>query len=140
MKNYFEMARSSRIATSHIKKPRERCLLNTLSGQCNLTKPCSVLNLDKSIGRCSLRQDGIVPCLGYGCTGCYLPAAGTFLTIPQLLKLTGLSEDLPDNLFKDACTLIKKTDIDVMIGNAMTLPVVNALITATMGITTSDPF
>ena len=44
------------------------------------------------------------------------------------------------NLFEDACTLSKKKDIDVMIGNAMTLPVVNALITATMGITTSDPF
>ena len=128
------MARTRGVSTRLVQKPRERCLLKTISKHCNLLRPCTILNLDKTIHRCSLRQNGLVPCLGYSCTGYYLPAAGTYLTVPQLLKLTGMNENLPNNWFGKACQ-VSKHQISLMIGNAMTLPVVTSLASAALSMT-----
>ena len=132
--DYFEMARKRGVSTRMLQKPRERCILKTISKHCNLLRPCSILNLDKTIHRCSVRQNGLVPCLGYSCTGFYLPAAGTYLTVPQLLKLTGMNENLPNNWFEKACQ-VSKHQISLMIGNAMTLPVVTSLTSAALSMT-----
>ena len=123
--SYADLARLRNIATAHITRPSQRQLLDTTSQFVNLTTAKAVLNLGKSIGRAQVRTDGLVPTLGHGCTSLYFPGAGTFVTVPQLLALTGLHPKEHARHFEFAKSL--GNDIDIMVGNAMCVPVVGSI-------------
>ena len=82
-----------------------------------------VLNLSKSLGRTALRKDGLVPTMGHGRSGLFLPGSAAYLNIEQLMCLTGFDPKLHKNVFT-AIMNQKKCDVDLLIGNAMSIPVI----------------
>ena len=123
--SYLEMARSRKIGTDAIKSPSRRVILQAMSMQANILSAKSVLNLNKSIGRVQLRTDGLVPTLGHGCGGLFFPAAAAYVTVPQLLCLTGLDPKVHAKDFSFATTV--GNDIEILVGNAMCLPVIGSI-------------
>ena len=85
-----------------------------------------ILNLSKSLGRTSLRKDGFIPTVGHGCLGCFVPSAAANLTTSQLMCLTGFDPAEHVKIF-DALKTQKESDIDLLIGNAMSIPVVGVV-------------
>jgi len=82
-----------------------------------------ILNLSKSLGRTQLRKDGFVPTMGHGCLGLFLPASAAYLSIEQLMCLTGFDPNLHQDVFK-AIPGKKKQDMELLVGNAMSIPVI----------------
>ena len=82
-----------------------------------------VLNLLTSIGRTQLRKDGLAPTMGHGCLGLFLPGSATYLNIEQLMCLTGFDPKLHREVFQ-AINDQKESDMDLLIGNAMSIPVI----------------
>ena len=95
-----------------------RSLLHSISMTKNINNGKCVLNLSKSLGRSQLRSDGLVPTLGYGCTGMFVPSAAKCLDVPQLMCLSGLHPELNDTHFRCAEER-NETNMDLMIGNTM---------------------
>ena len=90
------------------------------------------MNLGKSFGRCQIRADGLVPTLGKGCLGFFLPAYASYLTVDQLLCLSGLSPQ-QCKICYDLAKYQKNNDMDWMLGNTMTLSVVGPVLMVTLG-------
>ena len=130
--DYFCLAARRGIDTMSPRCPRQRVALQELSYERNLFNPFTILNLGKSFGRCQIRADGLVPTLGKGCLGFFLPAYASYLTVDQLLCLSGLSPQkckICYDLAKDQ----KNNDMDWMLGNIMTLSVVGPVLMVTLG-------
>jgi len=125
--SYFALAKCKGVRTSHLKSPRERSMLSELSTRENLMDNNAIINLTKSSGRCQFRRDGVVPCLGYGCGSFFVPSKGMYLSGSHLLALTGFCPIKDKDVYKRAQG-IAKHDLEVMIGNAMSLPVIGAVI------------
>ena len=123
--SYQELAHVRKIPTAHITSPSQHQLLHTISQYMNITSAKAVLNLGKSIGRTQVRMDGLVPTLGHGCTNLYFPGFGAHVTMPQLLALTGLHPQEHASHIHYAVT--SGSDMDIMVGNAMCLPVVGSI-------------
>ena len=124
--SYMQLAERCGIPTHMVTSPSRRVLLDTVSKFANLTNPKAVLNLGKSVGRHSYRSDGLVPVLGHGCTSLFFPAFGSYVTVPQLLCLTGLHPEHHAGHFLQAEE--DSRDMDIMVGNAMSVPVVGSVI------------
>ena len=122
---YFEIAASKKMHVV-VNSPRERCLLETLSLGRNLHNKKSILDLSQSISRVAFRCDGLVPTMGTGCGGLFVPSAGVHLSPRQCLALQGVNVDTHDinGITDDA--------LHRLAGNAMTVPVVGAVLWATM--------
>jgi site-specific DNA-cytosine methylase len=89
--SYFEMARAKKLAGAQaISSPRERVLLQTVSGSENLMHPSVIVDLSQSIHRLVRRRDGKVPTIGTGSTKLYLPFSGKFLNHRHCLALNGM--------------------------------------------------
>ena len=129
---WMDLARQRKVDTSHMKSPSRRCMLETLSSHAHITHLCSVLNVSKTIGRTSWRKDGLVPTLGHGCLGMYVPSAAMYLEVPQLLALTGFEPEAHGAHFRLASE-VAPTKMDLLIGNAMTLPVVGSVMAGVVG-------
>ena len=123
--SYLEMARSRKIGLDAVSSPSRRVILQTMSMQVNMLSAKSVLNLNKSIGRVQIRTDGLVPTLGHGCGGLFFPAAGAYVTVPQLLCVTGLDPKVHAEEFRFSSTVGK--DLEILVGNAMCLPVIGSV-------------
>ena len=130
--DYFELAARKRIDTSSLRCPLQRLAVRELSKERSLFKPLTILNLGKSFGRCQIRADGLVPTLGKGCLGFFLPAYASYLTVDQLLCLSGLSPQ-QCKICYDLAKYQKNTDMDWMLGNTMTLSVVGPVLMVTLG-------
>ena len=145
--DYFYLAAHMGINTSSLRCARQRVALRELSYERNLFKPLTILNLGKSFHDdryersrsfynrepCQIRADGLVPTLGKGCLGFFLPAYASYLTVDQLLCLSGLSPQkckICYDLAKDQ----KNNDMDWMLGNIMTLSVVGPVLMVTLGL------
>ena len=121
-----ELARIRKICTAQITSPSRRLVLHATSQYMDITMAKTVLNLGKSIGRTQVRTDGLVPTLGHGCTSLYLPGFGAYITMPQLLALTGLHPQEHGSHIR--CAVTSGSDMDIMVGNAMCLPLVGSII------------
>ena len=104
--------------------PRQRVALRELSYVRSL--------LSRATGRCQIRADGLVPTLGKGCLGFFLPAYASYLTVDQLLCLSGLSPQ-QCKICYDLAKYQKNNDMDWMLGNTMTLSVVGPVLMVTLG-------
>ena len=124
--DYFQLAKSKALATEVITQPSRRVVLRCLSQCQNLMQKHCILNVGKSVSRTSIRSDGMVPCLGHGCLTLFVPSQARFLDIPQLLCLTGFHPKLNADVFKQAEDM-RATDMDLLLGNAMCLPLVGTL-------------
>ena len=130
--DYFCLAARRGIDTMSPRCPRQRVALQELSYERNLFTPSTILNLGKSFGRCQIRADGLVPTLGKGCLGFFLPAYASYLTVDQLLCLSGLSPQ-QCKICYDLAKYQKNNDMDWMLGNTMTLSVVGPVLMVTLG-------
>ena len=90
------------------------------------------MNLKKSFGRCQIRSDGLVPTLGDGCLGFYIPSEASYVTVDQLMCLSGLSPKR-NKFCYDLAKRQKNSDMEWMLGNTMTLPVVGSVLAVTLG-------
>lgn len=124
--DYFQLASQKSLNTGWITSPSRRCMLQGLSETQNLMKPHAVLKLSKTLGRNSARDDGILPTLGYGCTAMFVPSVARNLSVPQLLCLTGACPTKQQKAFETAESM-KVADMDLLIGNAMVLPVIGTV-------------
>jgi len=122
--SYFEMASKKKMNVV-VTSPRERCLLEALSKGRNLHSPSAVLDLSQSISRVAFRSDGLVPTLGTGCSGLFVPSAGVHLTPQQCLALQGV------NLAGRDLTGFSNEQLHRLAGNAMSVPVVGVVMWAT---------
>ena len=132
---YFTLAKRHGLNTTFIKKPCQICLLKVLSQTQNILHPNAVLNLGKTLGRNQFRKDGLVPTLGHGCTTMFLPGYSNFLKMPQMLCLTGLHPKSNAEEFKAAQSMTAK-DMDLLMGNAMCLPVVGHVMAVALSLVT----
>ena len=130
---YFELAEQRGLATGHIKQPAKRCMLLVASRQQNIMSKNAIMNIGKTFGRHQFRKDGFVPTLGHGCTTFFLPGFAQFLTIPQLLCLSGFHPTLNKKVFELARDM-KPTDMGLFIGNSMCVPVVGHVMAVSLGI------
>ena len=85
-----------------------------------------MLRLTKSLGRNSLRDDGVNPTLCNGSVALYLPFDAKTLSVPQLLRLTGFHPVHQEQSFAIAKEMTD-SDMDLLIGNAMSMPVVGSV-------------
>ena len=131
--SYFEIANRTGLSTNHIKQPVRRNILHTLSMAKNMNKKDVILNLGKSIGRNQVRTDGLVPPLGHGCSGFFVPSAARYLTMPQLMCLSGFHPKLNSEHFAHAKD-VSMTDMDLMIGNTMCLPLVGMVMASSLSL------
>ena len=90
-----------------------------------MTNAC-VLNLSSSLGRTQLRKDGIVPTMGHGCLGLFLPGSAAYLSIEQLMCLTGFNPQMHKEVF-NAIKDQKEHDMELLVGNAMRIPVIGVV-------------
>ena len=130
--DYFSLAAQKGIDTSSPHCPRQRVTLRELSYERNLLNGATILNLNKSFGRCGIRADGLVPTLGNGCLGFFLPSVASYLTVDQLLCLIGLSPRKNKACYELANGQ-NKGDMEWMMGNTMTLPVVGPVLSVVLG-------
>jgi site-specific DNA-cytosine methylase len=124
--DYFDLAAKRGINMSHVTSPRERALLRSLSQHQNLHKPGIVVDVSQSVHRACFRTDGLAPALGTGCGRIMATGYGAFLTSAQCLWLQGAN---PAGIVLDG---ISEQDRFRMAGNAMSLPVVGAVVTAAL--------
>ena len=124
--DYFDLAAKRGINLCHLTSPRERTLLRSLSQHQNLHKPSVVVDISQSVHRACFRTDGLVPALGTGCGRVMATGYGTLLTSDQCLWLQGVN---PAGIILDG---ISEQDRYRMAGNAMSLPVVGAVIVAAL--------
>ena len=129
--SYLELARMRGLAIDEIKQPCRRNLLHVLSMANNLMAAKAVLNLCKSMGRHQFRCDGLVPSLGHGCTGVFIPSAAKYMNVPQLMCLSGFHPDA-NRLHFSQLENHRTSDMDLMIGNTMCLPLVGIVMSAAM--------
>ena len=122
--SYFELSVKKQLRVK-VKSPRERCLLEVLSRGRNLHSATAILDLSQSISRVAFRSDGLVPTLGTGCSGLFVPSAGVHLTPQQCLTLQGVSLGGRD------LTGFTNEQLHRLAGNAMSVPVVGAVMWAT---------
>ena len=145
--DYLNLAARKRIDTSCLRCPRCRVALRELSKERNLFNPLTVLNLGNEFhddrygrSRCfqtsgdplQVRADGLVPTLGKGCLGLFVPSVGSYLTVEQLLCLHGLSPQknkICYELAKDQ----KDADMERMLSNSMTVSVIGPVFMVTLG-------
>ena len=123
---YFELARKKGLDTEVVGQRGRRDLLRIYAQQTNLLADKCILNLSKSLGRTSFRKDGVIPTVGHGCLGCFAPSAAAYLNTSQLMCLTGLDPAEHVKVF-DALETQRASDIDMLIGNAMNVPVVGVV-------------
>lgn len=129
--SYFELSARKGVVVDIVKQPCRRNLLHTISMTRNLNTDKCVLNLSKSIGRNAVRSDGLVPTCGYGCTNTFVPSVANFLDVPQLMCLSGFHPKLNDTSFTCLKDMVK-TDMDLMIGNTMCLPLVGIVMASSL--------
>lgn len=125
--DYFELAARQSLATSKIKSPRERCLLNLLSQMHCLMLDGVVIDLSQSFHRARYRVDGCTPTLTAQCSRLYLPACAHFLSAAQCLALQGIEANM---LAGAGLTLAEQFKLA---GNAISVPVLRALVAAILG-------
>ncbi len=89
--SYFELCSKKKLNTAWISSPLNRCCLRCLSKKSNLMCKDAILRLGKTLGRQSLRSDGVVPTLTDGCTQMLVASSACVLTVDQLLCLCGIS-------------------------------------------------
>ena len=130
--DYFSIAARKGIDTSSPHCPRQRVTLRELSYERNLLNGATILNLKKSFGRCQIRADGLVPTLGGGCLGFFLPSVASYLTVDHLLCLSGLSPR-ENKICYQLANDQNNGDMEWMMGNTMTLPVVGPVLSVALG-------
>ena len=130
--DYFQLARIKRLATAVVTQPCRRAMLRSMSQCHNLMKKQCILNLGKSVGRTQFRSDGLAPTMGHGCSALFVPSQAKFLNISQLLCLTGFHPKLNKDVFEHAKNM-RATDMDLLMGNAMCLPLVGTLAACALG-------
>ena len=121
--SYMALAQARGLDLEVVPQRVRRDLLDICSQEGNIMSNACVLNLSKSLGRTALRKDGLVPTMGHGCSGLFLPGSAAYLNIEQLMCLTGFDPKLHKNVFT-AIKDQKKCDVDLLIGNAMSIPVI----------------
>ena len=131
--DYFHFARRARLHTASVTSPLNRCVLKALSESNDLMNPKTILRLSKTIGRNSLRNDGIVPTLTNGCLNMFVPSAARCLTIPQLLCLSGLAPQEHWQAFELAAE-VPGTTMANLIAGTMSLPVIGCVIATTLSL------
>ena len=120
---YFALAKSQGLDLDVVWQRGRRDLLDLCAQDGNIMGETCILNLSKSLGRTQLRKDGFVPTMGHGCLGLFLPASAAYLSIEQLMCLTGFDPNLHQDVFK-AIPGKKKQDMELLVGNAMSIPVI----------------
>ena len=121
--SYFDMAKSRGLDLDVVSQRGRRDLLDISAQEGNIMGNNCILNLSKSLGRTQLRKDGIVPTMGHGCLGFFLPGSATYLNVEQLMCLTGFDPKLHNDIFR-AIKDQKEHDMELMVGNAMSIPVI----------------
>lgn len=135
--DYFELSRKKNIATSCISTPRKRATLRLYSECHNVMKETTVVNLAKTFGRGQFRFDGVCPTLGDSCGSFFVPSAGTYLSVEQLMCLSGFSPTHQKDLYQ-AVAKLSTSDAEWMIGNAMCLPAVGVVMGAALSLVRRD--
>ena len=118
---YFDLAATRKLPITTVTSPRERCTLNVLSMGRNLHTPNAILDLSQSVTRVCFRSDGLVPTLGTGCGGVFVPGVGTHLSPEHCLALQGVDPATHD------LTGFTREQLYRLAGNAMSVPVVGAV-------------
>lgn len=130
--DYFSLAARKGVDTSSPRCPRQRATLRELSYERNLLNGATILNLKKTCGQCQLRTDGLVPTLGDNCLGFCLPSVASYLTVDQLLCLNGMSPRR-NKICYELASGQNNCDMEWMLGNTMTLPVVGSVLPVGLG-------
>ena len=94
------MAAARGLDVEVVKQRSRRDLLDISAQEGNIMANACVLNLSKSLGRTQLRKDGLVPTMGHGCLGLFLPGSAAYLSIEQLMCLTGFNPKMHKEVFK----------------------------------------
>jgi len=103
-----------------------RCTLGVLGVTRNLFNKKVILDLSQNIGRVALRDDGRTPTLTSTCGSIFVPSMGARFTPQQVLALQGIIATEEDIGNFNAAQVFK------MAGNAMSVPVVGAVIWSTV--------
>ena len=130
--SYFLLAAARKLKVS-ITSPRERCMLDVLSGSRNMFDNRAVLDLSQSINRSSFRCDGTVPTLTTTCGSLFVPRYGAHLSGKQCLALQGLNPHILDLTGQSADNLYK------LAGNAMSVPVIGTVMYAAVSQLCASP-
>ena len=125
---YFALADNTRLDTSVVGCPRQRDVLEQLSMTTNLLRKTAVLDLNSSIDRVQLREDGVVGALGCSCANIFAPAFGTKLTAEQCFALQGLDAHELD------LASIPATSLYRLAGNAMAVPSIGLVMGASLSL------
>jgi hypothetical protein len=128
---YFELASSKGIAAALvIRSPRERNLLDIMQRSVDLMQKTAILDLSQTIGRSALRTDGLVPALGTSSSRHFVPSSSAFLSSRQCLLMQG-----HELLGLDVCRPpLTEEDVHHLAGNAMCVPVVGAVLAASLAL------
>ena len=121
--SYFDMAKSQGLDVDVVSQRGRRDLLDISAQEGNVMSNTCIMNLSKSLGRTQLRKDGLVPTMGHGCLGLFLPGSAAFLNVEQLMCLTGFDPKLHKDIFA-AIKDQKEHDMELLVGNAMSIPVI----------------
>ena len=124
--SYFDMAAARGLDVEVVKQRSRRDLLDISAQEGNIMANACVLNLSKSLGRTQLRKDGLVPTMGHGCLGLFLPGPAAYLSIEQLMCLTGFNPKMHKEVF-NAIKDQKEHDMELLVGNAMSIPVIGVV-------------
>ena len=123
---YFAMVKSLGMDSEVVCQRGRRDLLDICAQEGSIMSKVCILNLSKSLGRTQLRKDGLVPTMGHGCLGLFLPGFATYLSIEQLMCLTGFDPRLHKGVFKIIKDQ-KESDMELLVGNAMSVPVIGII-------------
>ena len=127
--SYFKQAHRARLRVgTTLSSPSRRSLLHLLSQERLLMKKSVILDISQSLGRCSLRDDGLTPTLSCGCTQMFAPYFGRSLTMTQCMSLQGMRPTDYD------LECLPATDVFRLIGNAMCIPVVGSVFAAALSL------
>ena len=124
---YFQLASCAKLAAkSVLKTPRVCTLLKHFSQIMYLMNDSVVMDVSQSVHRAGCRCDSQCPALGTSSRGIFSPARCRFLTAQQALQLQGITQDLFDiQGFADS-------DLRKVAGNGMAVPVLSAVMAATL--------
>ena len=69
--------------------------------------------------------------MGHGCTGVFIPSAAKYMDVPQLIYLSGFHPDA-NRLHFAQLENHSNSDMALMIGNTMCLPLVGIVMSSAM--------
>ena len=134
VETYFSMAaRKGLQVDAIITSPSKRHVLHVLSQERLLMQPNTILDLSQSLGRNSIRDDGLVATLSCGCSHMFAPFFGDYLSAKQCMLLQGMR---PTDF---SIEVVSTVELFQLVGNAMNVVVVGTVLGAALMLVKGAP-